>query len=137
MLYDKKEDVLILSPDCVDYDVYSKLACVYLQIDESQRKVLVETYKEQLGERTIENAEDDNIIEVISILDKVTYIRKVNKYRQILNKQITNDLYDNYKLLLDLNAGVESKFLQQCNTFQLGYIMGKRAERTRRKKVQA
>lgn len=137
VLYDPIEDVLVLNSVHVDFNTYSMLSVDYMSFDNDQKNILKDEYRRRLKQQGRSDIDNNSILEVISILDKVVNIREVKKYKKIISNQNCTDLYNNYMLLLDLNADTESEFLRNGNIFQLGYIMGKRAERARRKKVQA
>lgn len=134
VLYDPVEDVLVLNPVHVDFNTYSMLSVDYMSFNKYQKDELKDEFRRQLKERGRTDIDNNSILEVISILDKVVNIREVKKYKKIIGNQNIEEFLSNYDLMKEINAGVYDDFSKRFNLFQLGYIMGKRAERARRKK---
>lgn len=134
VLYDPIEDVLVLNSVHVDFNTYSMLSVDYMSFDNDQKNLLKDEFRRRLKQQGRSEIDNNSILEVILILDKVENIRKVKNYKKIIDKQNMEDFFYNYDLMKEINAGVYDDFSKRFNIFQLGYIMGKRAERARRKK---
>lgn len=125
MYYDRKLDIIFLNEDCKDYEQLEMLCSCYLAADKCTREAVKTQFK------------SPNIIEAVKMLDEVISIREseVYKLRRILKKQGTEAFMSIMDQLYNVNSVEDEIFSQITNAFQLGYIMGKREERGRRKKI--
>lgn len=122
--YMRCDDLLVINSENSDYDFYLLTAERYLSANDERRiaikkKILIQ-----------------GVNEFISLLDIVVNYRKALQLKLMTGSMSTEDYINAIPILRDLNSMVHSDF-QEMNSFMYGYIMGKRAERSRRKKVQA
>lgn len=127
VFYDSKEDIIVLNTDYELFDICMELSSRYLQLEKSDRDELAPQLKDVL------NCEDIN--EVIDMLEQVVLIREAKQYGEIIKKMDSTQFFNAYNLLFYIKNNAKSEFTKEFNIFQMGYILGKREERARRKKV--
>lgn len=131
MYYDPRLDIVVVNLDNEYYDLYKKLCIAYLESDYRTRSDLRNMLK------------SDDALGRIKLLDDIIALRERKReneeYKQ-LKKILDNTSYgivvDNMPMIKAI-ARNETEYWSDNYLFMYGYIMGKRAERARRKKVQA
>lgn len=127
VLYDSNEDIIVLNPEYELFCICSELSTTYLKLEKTDRDELAMQLKNGL--------KSNDIKEVIDMLEQVILIREAKQYDEILKNNDFTVFYDTYGLLMRINNNVKSELAKEFNIFQMGYILGKREERARRKKV--
>lgn len=127
VMYDSKEDIIVLNSEYELFDICMELSARYLQLEKSDRDELAMQLKDGL--------KSDDIEEVIDMLEQVVLTREAKEYDEILKNNDFTVFYNTYGLLMRINNNANSKLTKEFNIFQMGYILGKREERARRKKV--
>lgn len=127
VMYDSKEDIIVLNSEYELFDICMELSARYLQLEKSDRDELASQLKDGL--------KSDDIEEIIDMLEHVVVIREAKRYNKILKKIDSTQFFNIYKLLLQINNNSKNEFEKEFKLFQMGYILGKREERARRKKV--
>lgn len=129
VMYDSKEDIIVLNPDYKLFYICRELSATYLKLEKSDRDELAMQLKDGL--------KSDDIEEVIDMLEQVVLTREAKQYDEILKNNDFTVFYDTYGLLMRINNKAKSNLAKEFNIFQMGYILGKREERARRKKVES
>lgn len=129
VMYDSKEDIIVLNPEYELFCICSELSATYLKLEKSDRDEFAMQLKDGL--------KSDAIEEVIGMLERVVLIREAKQYYEIIKNIDSTQFFNVHELLLQINDNAKSEFTKEFNLFQMGYILGKREERARRKKVQA
>lgn len=127
VMYDSKEDIIVLNSEYELFDICMELSARYLQLEKSDRDELASQLKDGL--------KSDDIEEIIDMLEQVVVIREAKRYDKILKKIDSTQFFNVYDLLLQINANAKNGFEKEFKLFQMGYILGKHEERARRKKV--
>lgn len=122
--YMRGDDLLVLNSEHVDYDFYLMTAERYLGANDEKR---TDIKKKVLSK---------GMKEFLSMLDIAVNYRKALQLKLMTGKISVGEFLNVVPVLNEFNR-IENNAFHDCNIFQLGYIMGKRAERARRKKVQA
>lgn len=130
IFYDPRFDIVVVNLDNEYYDLYKKLCIAYLESDYTTRSNVKNMLK------------NVNSLGVIKLLDDIIALRErkreeeYKELRKILGKISVGIVIDN-RDMIDAITRNETEFWSKSFLFMYGYIMGKRAERARRKKVQA
>lgn len=127
VMYDSKEDIIVLNTEYKLFYICRELSATYLKLEKSDRDELAMQLKDGL--------KSDDIEEIIDMLEQVVVIREAKRYNKILKKIDSTQFFNIYKLLLQINNNSKNEFEKEFKLFQMGYILGKREERARRKKV--
>lgn len=137
LFYDSDYDLVVLNHDNMDYDLYELVAVSYLEADSKKKKYIKEK-------------SNDLLSETFQVLDGVIEYRKrleIDQKAKKLKKILGQQPMENYIEVLDMLEALKRiderwqepgwRSLFEYNTYMYGYIQGIRAERNRRKKVQA
>ncbi|MBS5933726.1 MAG: hypothetical protein KIC94_12735 [Clostridiales bacterium] len=127
VMYDSKEDIIVLNTEYELFDICMELSSRYLQLEKSDRDELAMQLKDGL--------KSDDIEEIIDMLEQLVVIREAKQYDKILKKIDSTQFFNVYELLSQINNNSKNGFEKEFKLFQMGYILGKREERARRKKV--
>lgn len=122
--YTKGDDLFVINSENSDYDFYLLTAERYLSANDERRTAIRKKILSQ------------GVKEFISLLDIVVNYRKALQLKLMTGSMSSEDYINAIPILRNLNNMVHRDF-QEMNAFMYGYIIGKRAERARRKKVQA
>ncbi|WP_455717157.1 hypothetical protein [Anaerosporobacter sp.] len=122
--YTRGDDLFVINSENSDYDFYLLTAESYLSANDEERAAIKKKILSQ------------GIKEFLSLLDITVNYRKTLQLKLMTGNMPTEDYINAIPILRDLNIMRNSDF-KEMNAFMYGYIMGKRAERARRKKVQA
>lgn len=126
-MYDSKEDIIMLNTEYKLFYICRELSATYLKLEKSDRDELAMQLKDTLKCGDIE--------EVIDMLEQVVVTREAKQYDEIIKNSDPTKFYNAYKLIYNINNNAKSELIKQFNIFQMGYILGKREERARRKRV--
>ncbi|WP_167955614.1 hypothetical protein [Anaerosporobacter faecicola] len=134
--YDKNEDIMVFIEEREDIEYYIQIAEIYLQLPRDKRKKLMVQNKDFFD--SIE------VTEMFIIWESVVEYRENRKIeddykelKRILGKTKLEPVFDHMNMINMITKHEEPDRWQWTYLFLYGYIMGKRAERSRRKKVQA
>lgn len=129
--YDPAYDIFFINADRKDKDFYEKYITKFFGLNRLERETLVKLLSnDEVAQRT-------GIINLLDVVEEVITRREAVKLEGMLNKIPIDEYYQNMKMLHKINQIEQVKEFEELNTFMYGYILGKRAERKRRKKVQA
>lgn len=129
--YDPAYDILFINADRKDKDFYEEYITKFFGLNRSERETLVKLLRnDEVAQRT-------GIVNLVDVVEEVITRRGAVKLERMLNKIPIDEYYQNMKMLHKINQIEQVKEFEELNTFMYGYILGKRAERKRRKKVQA
>ena len=127
VLYDSNEDIIVLNPEYELFCICSELSITYLKLEKLDR--------DELGMQLKNGLKSNDIKEIIDMLEQVILIREAKQYDEILKNSDFTVFYNTYGLLMGINNKAKSELAKEFNIFQMGYILGKREERARRKNV--
>lgn len=127
VMYDSKEDIIVLNSEYELFDICMELSARYLQLEKSDRDELASQLKDVL--------KSNDIKEVIDMLEQVAMIRGAKQYKKIIKHIDSTQFFNAYELIHNINNNEKSEFNKEFIIFQMGYILGKREERAKRKKV--
>lgn len=135
MVYDRTVDILFLNNESSNYEVYKPLAESYLTADQKMRH-RIRQQAEEITKNGLEDAFEllDNVIET---RECCKYLKEAENIVSILNNMESRPYLDNWYIILQLNE-LEKSMEYSENfkgylLFMYGFMLGKRAERAKRK----
>ncbi|WP_066714960.1 hypothetical protein [Clostridium sp. Marseille-P299] len=129
IFYDPRFDIVVVNLDNEYYDSYEKLCIAYLDSDYSIRSDLKNRLK-SISALTCVKLLDD----IIALRERKREEKEYSQIRKILGNTGIGIVMDNAPMI-DAIVRNETDFWSKKFLFMYGYIMGKRAERARRKKA--
>lgn len=122
VLYDGKDDILILNRDHQMHEAVRNAVLAYMDLPEDEREEL--RHREDMP---------DLYREIYEVIDGMILGRRTKREIFILQRQRGNILPESMKRAICSQCGHDGYFAM-CYAYQYGIIQGKRAERARRKR---
>ena len=128
MYYDPSCDIVVVNQDNVNYELYKKLCIVYLDASYSVRSKLKCKFKSLDTLGCVKLLDD-----IIDLRERKRLEEEYRELDKILGKADIGIIKDNLSMINTIGRN-RTDFWRDPNIFMYGYIMGKRAERARRKR---
>lgn len=120
-LFLKNDGTVVLNKDNPQYKFYKRLAHSFLECNEERRKELHDEFSDCCGE-------------TLNTLESAIKLRATNKTMEMLKYNLVEPEGINYGVLKKIFDSYSSDVFGLYKVLTLGYILGKRAERARRKR---
>lgn len=120
-LFLKNDGTVVLNKDNSRYEFYREIVHKFLEADEEERK-------------EIRNSSPDSALETLNTIESAIKLRATNKTMEMLKYNFVEPEGISYGVLKKIFDSYDSDVSGLYKILTLGYILGKRAERARRRK---